>query len=120
MRLKIKGMGQEFFHDGKSESISIGRSSDNDFVVPMEDFSRKHCLVTRKGDYFFITDLGSKNGIIIDGVRLTANKTYPIYVKNCIILANHFEMILPGGSFTGKNDAGGEISIQLEDRKRSY
>lgn len=119
MRLRIKGLGQEFFHDGKSESVSIGRSSDNDFVIPMDDFSRKHCVVTRKGDYFFIEDLGSKNGIIIDGIRLTANKAYPIYAKNRIILANHFQMLLPGGSYSDK-DSGGEVKLQLEDIKRSF
>lgn len=98
MKLKIKARGEIFSHDSDKESVTIGRSSENDFQIPLEDFSRKHCVVTFKGNYAFIMDLGSKNGVSIDGKRCTPHEQYPIYLNSKVILANHFEFILPDGT----------------------
>lgn len=98
MKLRIKGQGQIFSHDTKKEIVTIGRSSENDFVVPLDDFSRKHCQVTFKGNYAFIQDLGSKNGVSIDGRRIEPNRPYPIYANSVVVLANLFEFILPDGT----------------------
>ncbi len=98
MKLKIKYKDEVLTFETEKDSIGIGRSSDNDFVVPYEDFSRKHCLVTFKGDYAFITDLGSKNGVTIDGRKIPANQAYPIYTNSRVFIANLFEFILPDGT----------------------
>jgi pSer/pThr/pTyr-binding forkhead associated (FHA) protein len=98
MKLRIKGQGQIFSFDTKLNIVNIGRSSENDFVVPVEDFSRKHCQVTFKGNYAFIQDLGSKNGVSIDGRRIEPNRPYPIYANSVVLLANLFEFILPDGT----------------------
>lgn len=98
MKLRIKGQGQIFSYDTNKEIVNIGRSSDNDFVVPVEDFSRKHCQVTIKGNYVFIQDLGSKNGVMIDGRKIEPNRPYPIYNSSVVVLANLFEFILPDGT----------------------
>lgn len=98
MKLRIKARGHEFEHKIESEIVTIGRSSENDFVIPLEDFSRKHCQVSFKGEYVFIMDLGSKNGILIDNKRAEPHKQYPIYQNTKVILANHFEFILPDGT----------------------
>ena len=98
MKLKIKGKDHEFIHDTENETTTIGRSSENDFVVGLDDFSRKHCQITFKAEYAFIMDLGSKNGVIIDGKRIPAHQQFPIYPSTRVILANHFEFILPEGT----------------------
>lgn len=98
MKLKIKGKSQEFIFDTENETTTIGRSSENDFVIALEDFSRKHCQITFKGEYAFIMDLGSKNGVIIDGKRIPAHQQFPIYPSTRVLLANHFEFILPDGT----------------------
>lgn len=98
MKLKIRGKDQEFHFDLDIDSVTIGRSSDSDFVIPLEDFSRKHCQITFKGEYAFIMDLGSKNGVIIDGKRIPAHQQFPIYNTTRVLLANHFEFILPDGT----------------------
>ncbi len=98
MKLKIKGKNQEFIFDADVDTVAIGRSSENDFVIPLDDFSRKHCQITFKGEYAFIMDLGSKNGVIIDGKRIPAHQQFPIYNSTRVLIANHFEFILPDGT----------------------
>lgn len=100
MRIRVKAPEGIFIHDVKKETTSIGRDLENDFVLPMIGLSRKHCLVTLKGDYAFIMDLGSKNGVTIDGTRIPPHEHFPIYPHSNVILAEAFEFILAtmGGS----------------------
>ena len=53
-----------------SEELSIGRDPSNHLWIPDPVLSRHHCLLTRKGDQFFIRDLGSRNGTIVNGMTV--------------------------------------------------
>lgn len=53
-----------------SEELSIGRDPSNHLWIPDPVLSRQHCLLTRKGDQFFIRDLGSRNGTIVNGMTV--------------------------------------------------
>jgi hypothetical protein len=57
--------------------VTIGRSNKADFVVNDESLSRVHCQVDLVDGQFFITDLGSANGVYIDSTRLEANQKLP-------------------------------------------
>ena len=50
---------------------TIGRSARNDLCVEDPFASRLHAEVRRRGDSFWISDLGSANGTIINGAPLT-------------------------------------------------
>ncbi|MBO0800718.1 MAG: SpoIIE family protein phosphatase, partial [Blastocatellia bacterium] len=50
---------------------TIGRSARNDLCVEDPFASRLHAEVRRRGDSFWINDLGSANGTTINGTRLT-------------------------------------------------
>ncbi len=52
--------------------ITIGRSARNDLCVEDPFASRLHAEVRKRGDTFWITDLGSANGTLINAARLTA------------------------------------------------
>src|SRR5215831_17680208 len=52
------------------DSMSIGRESTNWICVSDSSASRKHCLITRTGDSFLLTDLDSRNGTSIDGIPI--------------------------------------------------
>lgn len=112
MKLRLKTKNGEIVHEIDSDVVSIGRSTENDFVIPLEDFSRKHCQITFKGEYAFITDLGSKNGVTVDGKKLNPHHAQIVYPHNRIVLANHFDLILPEGH-TAVNDAE-ELVVLLE------
>ncbi|MBK7600483.1 MAG: SpoIIE family protein phosphatase [Acidobacteria bacterium] len=50
---------------------TIGRSARNDLCVEDPFASRLHAEVKRRGDSYFISDLGSANGTLMNGTRLT-------------------------------------------------
>lgn len=51
---------------------TIGRSARNDLCVEDPFASRLHAELRRRGDSFWISDLGSANGTIVNGTRLAA------------------------------------------------
>lgn len=77
MRVKLT------LHDGEkidvrvpSDSVTIGRSKNCDVVIRQDGMSRKHCLVQLINNEFFITDLGSINGVYVEGKKITPNEPY--------------------------------------------
>jgi phosphoserine phosphatase RsbU/P len=52
--------------------ITIGRSARNDLCVEDPFASRLHAEVRKRGDVFWIADLGSANGTVVNTARLTA------------------------------------------------
>lgn len=49
----------------------IGRSPDNSLVLPGKQVSRKHAMIhLQRGGQYWIVDLGSANGVYLNGVRV--------------------------------------------------
>ncbi len=51
-------------------SVSVGRGNNCDIVLPIEGFSRRHAQIDLLDGNIFVTDLGSTNGVYIDGQRI--------------------------------------------------
>jgi len=60
-----------FDYEVSTRQIRIGRHPDNELVLPDTSVSRKHALIIINQDTLLIRDLGSMNGIKIDGQPLT-------------------------------------------------
>ncbi len=67
--------------------LLIGRTSEPEELYPDLDLSfydpdghvsRRHAQVTREGDGYLITDLGSSNGTTVNNVKLAANQPHPL------------------------------------------
>ena len=56
-----------------SHLITVGRSNKCDFVVPDEALSRNHAQIEIQNGNYFVTDLGSSNGVYIDGTKIEPN-----------------------------------------------
>lgn len=67
---KARTMIGEAVFGGAVSVVSIGRTPDNQIVVPHPQVSSKHALITKEGDRLFITDKGSANGTFVKGHRL--------------------------------------------------
>ena len=57
-------------HDITVNRAVIGRNPDADVVVKGEHVSRHHAVVWRQDQRVLISDLGSSNGTLVDGVRV--------------------------------------------------
>jgi pSer/pThr/pTyr-binding forkhead associated (FHA) protein len=60
-----------------STPIILGRHDECDIVLRQGRVSRHHCQVQRKGAVIEVTDLGSSNGTLLDGVRLVPQTPTP-------------------------------------------
>jgi type II secretory pathway predicted ATPase ExeA len=47
----------------------IGRGSDNDLVIPAHEISRHHALIDRVDGHYIVTDLDSRNGVLVNSHR---------------------------------------------------
>lgn len=57
-----------------SNIVVLGRSNRCDLTVPHESISREHCKFENVAGEIYITDLGSTNGVFLDGEKITPNK----------------------------------------------
>jgi serine phosphatase RsbU (regulator of sigma subunit)/pSer/pThr/pTyr-binding forkhead associated (FHA) protein len=64
-------MGPAYDQNLDGDSIIIGRSSDAGLAVPDRSMSRRHARLYSEGGEWFVEDLGSRNGTLLNGRRIT-------------------------------------------------
>src|SRR5665647_601188 len=99
MKYNITADQETFSFSSDKEQISIGRTNDNDFVVPKNDISRKHCSIFFQDHNAYITDHESKNGVIVDGRKIPVNSAILIKIDSLVMIAKKFELTLLGGKY---------------------
>ncbi len=57
--------------------ISIGRSTENDVVIDNKLASREHAIIQKIKDDYYLKDLGSTNGTLLNGAKVPNDK----YIK---------------------------------------
>jgi pSer/pThr/pTyr-binding forkhead associated (FHA) protein len=78
MHLQLKLFsGEEFKHFVESDVFTLGRSSKCEVIAPFVGVSRQHLQIEVKNGEIFITDLGSTNGVFIDGEKVTPHVKLP-------------------------------------------
>ena len=78
------------------EEWSLGRSDGCDITIDDTKASRKHCIITKSENQFFITDLGSSNGTYLNQKKMKANKIAPLNSGDQIAIGRvkiEFELI---------------------------
>lgn len=76
-RLVVVGgcaLGREFALPLCGRAFRLGRSESCDFVLPDDDVSREHAVFERDADGIVVRDLGSKNGVEVQGQRISGQK----------------------------------------------
>lgn len=63
-----------------SNSVSIGRDSSNDIVIPRESISSLHASIDYKNGYYYLEDLRSTNGTRLNDKQLEENN--PVRLKS--------------------------------------
>ena len=55
--------------------ITLGRAKNNDLVIPDKEISKFHVYFRQLGKQWTITDANSRNGTMVDGVRIPPDRT---------------------------------------------
>ena len=56
------------------ETLRIGRAAENEIVLDDSSVSTFHAEIHREGDYYVLKDLGSTNGVRLNGERVNETK----------------------------------------------
>lgn len=89
MKITIKLQnGQSVEKITDSSKVVIGRSPRCDFSIQDAALSRNHCLVECVNGEFFITDLGSSNGVYLQGERIEPNHRIQFFTYIHLALAS--------------------------------
>lgn len=75
-----------------SAMITLGRTSNNDLVLPDERVSKFHGYFQKSGETWTFTDAGSTNGTCIDGNPIVPMRPYPLDGGATLLLSS--EVIL--------------------------
>jgi hypothetical protein len=70
------------------DRITIGRTSNNDVVIPDTSVSRLHAYVRRDAGRWLVADAGSKNGSWLHGVKLEARREQPLVSRTVLRLGD--------------------------------
>jgi pSer/pThr/pTyr-binding forkhead associated (FHA) protein len=73
--------------------ISLGRDKTNDIVLEDKLVSRRHAVIQKIGEEYFLEDLGSTNGTQVNGERVPA-KRYMRLSLNDVVLIGRTELSL--------------------------
>ncbi len=57
--------------------LLLGRHPECDIQIDSKKISRRHCCIAQVNDYLVIRDLGSTNGIRINGTRVLEGRLFP-------------------------------------------
>ena len=69
----LTGPNKDQVFEFESNTISVGRSDENDINLIDRNVSRKHLEIIREQEMYYLMDLESKNGTYIDGKQLAPN-----------------------------------------------
>jgi len=62
---------EKTFHLREGDTVQMGRVPDNNIVLNNSHVSRHHAVLVWRGEGFELSDLGSSNGTLINGERVT-------------------------------------------------
>jgi pSer/pThr/pTyr-binding forkhead associated (FHA) protein len=81
----IDGSRQEVSFD--RPRITIGRKPGNDLHFNRPEISGSHAAFLLENDSYYVTDLGSTNGTLLNGAPIVAKEKYPLSTADVVTIA---------------------------------
>lgn len=78
--------GASICHYELGDRLTIGRSTDNQLVIDDATVSAHHAVIEKVDEGYRIRDLGSTNGVFVNGKRQTES---PIAENDTIVVGTH-------------------------------
>lgn len=101
--------------DLNTECMTIGRGLDCELRYRSRTLSRRHCRIEPQDGGYVITDLGSHNGTIVDGERITG----PHRLKaGEVITLGAYEFEFDGEQLISAHDELPDNQLQREQKKK--
>jgi pSer/pThr/pTyr-binding forkhead associated (FHA) protein len=107
--------------------LTIGRSADTALQLPHPRVSRLHAEIRRGAGATAIIDLGSANGIVVDGKRLPAHQPLPL-VPGTVVQIGPYTLSFhtpdgpapPAADLSDKTimDVRADLQIRIDPRRR--
>jgi len=88
-------VGEGHDHPLKEGTNTFGRKSDNDVAIPDPYVSGRHGVIEVADDGYYITDVGSTNGTMVNDAKLSPNMRTSITASDVIRLGSLELRILP-------------------------
>ena len=100
IRLSVEEQGnrREGLHEGPQ--VKIGRAADNDVCLSSGLVSRHHCQIDLSGEGAWLEDLGSANGVIVNGLK---TRGAPLVAGDTIEFGQTIIEIIEVGEGTSSN-----------------
>jgi len=70
LEVKFQNLTMKEYIPQDKRTLTVGRHRDNDIVLRDSSVSRHHSCFTKEGENLVVTDKGSKNGTIVNGLRV--------------------------------------------------
>jgi pSer/pThr/pTyr-binding forkhead associated (FHA) protein len=86
----------------KDPEARIGRRLDNDLVLESPAVSKYHARILKVGAGFAVEDLGSTNGVLVNGHRIGAQSRHQLCHGDTIVVSDHLLLFRQAGSFTDR------------------
>jgi predicted component of type VI protein secretion system len=98
----VKSNGQEIDRRELTRPLVLGRAPDCDVAVPDILLSRRHCRIECGPDGWWVQDLQSKNGTVVDNIRLSAPR---LLIDNDVVRLGRSRIIFHEGAMAENLDA---------------
>ncbi len=70
----VKGLEEGVTQPFGEDRITIGRRSDSHIALDADNISRQHIAIERRGEQYFVCDLGSANGTYLNDQRIDSGQ----------------------------------------------
>ena len=101
-----------------SPRVSVGRSSDNDVVIPEYSISQMHCAFSMRPDGLLqVVDLESHNGTLVNDQRLKPGVYHVIEDQDEIVLGRYLFEYLCASSFLQRVEVMARAPAHLRPKR---